>query len=444
LRNRKISLISLGCPKNLVDSEGIVSDLMTNSAEIVVDPAEADVVVVNTCGFLGSAREESLNTIREAAKLKKSGLKALFVTGCMVGNYRDQLIEAVPEVDRLIDFADYGRINEYVNEYLPAAELATPGFVTPGRYVQARLTPAHFSYLKIGEGCNHTCSFCVIPKIRGRLKSIPMEELVNRARRLGQMGTKEINVVAQDTTMYGVDLYGRFRITELLQNLDKIDELSWIRLLYAYPTEVTEDLADLLASGSRVLPYIDVPLQHSSNHMLELMRRKTREDDVELMIDRLRSRGRDMTIRTTMIVGFPGETDADFEHLMSFAERHQFDRLGAFTYSPEEGSQAFDLPGHVPEEVKEERLGRLMTLQQQISKSRNQRFVDQDIDVLIEDPGEGTETAIGRSKADAPEIDGKVFVRGKDLKSGDIVQVKINRAEAYDLHGRVSGDQQTC
>ncbi len=421
-----------------------MSDLLTHNAQMVADPADAEVVVINTCGFLGSARDESLKTIKEAAKLKQSGLKALFVTGCMVGNYRDQLLAEVPEVDRLINFAEYKRINEYVDEYLPPAEISTPGFVTPGRFIQARLTPAHFSYLKIAEGCNHTCSFCVIPKIRGRLMSLPMEELIEKARRLGQMGTKEINVVAQDSTMYGVDLYGRFRITDLLKGLEGVDGISWIRLLYAYPTEVSDELTELLANGKKVLPYIDVPLQHSSNHMLELMRRKTREDDVEVMIEKLRSNGRDITLRTTMIVGFPGETEADFEHLMAFVKRHRFDRLGAFTYSPEHGSPAFDLPNAVPEEVKAERLDRLMTLQQEISKSRNQRFLGQDIEVLVEDPGEGMETAIGRSQADAPEIDGRVFLRGPNLKAGDIVKVKIERAEAYDLHGHVSGASRLC
>jgi ribosomal protein S12 methylthiotransferase len=357
----------------------------------------------------------------------------------MVGNYRDQLLEAVPEVDRLINFDEYNRINEYVNEFLPAAELSTPSFVTPGRHVQARLTPAHFSYLKIAEGCNHTCSFCVIPKIRGRLKSVPMEELIAKARRLGQMGTKEIILVAQDSTMYGVDLYGRFRRTDRLRGLEGVEEISWVRLMYAYPTEVTEELAEVLTGSKKVLPYVDVPLQHSSNRMLELMRRKTREDDVDEMIGRLRSNERDITLRTTMIVGFPGETDKDFEHLLSFVKRHQFDRLGAFTYSPESGSPAFELPDQIPEEIKQERLGRLMTLQQEISKTRNQRFLGQKIEVLVEDPGEGMETAVGRSRADAPEVDGKVFLRGPNLKAGDITKVTIERAEAYDLHGKVSG-----
>ncbi len=444
MKTRRISLISLGCPKNLVDSEELVSDLMRSQSEIVVDPAEADVVVVNTCGFLGSAREESIQTIREVAKLKASGLKALFVTGCMVGHYRDELINAVPEVDRLIDFSDYRRINEYVNEYLPQAELETPGFVTPGRYVQARLTPAHFSYLKISEGCNHTCSFCVIPRIRGRLVSFPMEELVSRARRLGQMGTREINVVAQDSTMYGVDLYGRFRIADLMRSLDQVEEISWVRLLYAYPTEVSDELIDVLCNGQRVLPYLDVPLQHTSERILELMKRKTRAADVEDMLQRLRGAGRDLTLRTTLIVGFPGETDVDFEELLDFVRRHEFDRLGAFAYSPEPNSPAFDLPNQVDEDVKQDRLHRLMSCQQQISRKRNQRFCGQTLDVLIEDPGEGAETVIGRSQADAPEIDGRVYVRGKDLKAGDIVPVHIERADAYDLHGYVSGENAAC
>lgn len=437
MASHRVSLISLGCPKNLVDSEGMVTDLMRNDAEMVVDPAEADVVVVNTCGFLGSAREESLGAIRKAVALKEQGVKAVFVTGCMVGNYRDQILAAVPGVDRLIDFADYGRINEFVTGYLPSAGLASPGFVSPGRRIEARLTPAHFAYLKISEGCNHTCSFCVIPKIRGRMQSFPLEDLAARARRLADMGAREINVVAQDSTMYGIDLYGRMRIVDLLGKLTEIEKVEWVRLLYAYPTEVDDELVALLAAGGKVLPYIDVPIQHASDRVLQLMKRRSSKAQIEDMIGRLRRASPEIVIRTTMIVGFPGETEVDFQELLDFVAEHRIDRLGAFTYSPEEGSAAFALGDAVAPEVREERLHRLMSLQKEIARERNQRFVGRNIRVLVEDPGEGAETAIGRSHADAPEIDGRVYVSGGPVAAGSMVEVAISRADAYDLHGRV-------
>ena len=426
-------MISLGCPKNLVDSEGMVSDLLTNDFDMVVDPAEADVVIVNTCGFLGSARDESLATIRKMAMLKEKGLTGLFVTGCMVGNYKDIILDAVPAVDRLIDFADYGRLTELVDELVPPRE--TPAFVQPGRRVQARLTPAHYAYLKISEGCNHTCSFCVIPKIRGRMRSFSLEDLVARARRLVEIGARELNVIAQDSTMYGIDLYGRMRIVDLLKRLDELDDVRWIRLLYAYPTEVKDDLIELLAGGTRVLPYLDVPIQHSSDRMLTLMERKSRETDVEDMMTRLRAASPDLVIRTTVIVGFPGETDADFDHLMAFVERHRIDRLGAFTYSPEGGSAAVALPDPVAEELKVERYDRLMRLQQRIARENNQRFVGRTIPVLIEDPGE--DVATGRSTADAPEIDGRVYVHGAPAAPGEFVDARVTSAEAYDLHAEL-------
>jgi ribosomal protein S12 methylthiotransferase len=435
---RKISLISLGCPKNLVDSEGMASDFLSHDLDLVVDPGEADLVVVNTCGFLGSAREESLRAIREAVALKEKGVRAVVVTGCMVGNYRDQIMDAVPGVDRLVDFAEYSRIPEIADELVPAA--TAPAFVRPGRRVQARLTPAHFAYLKISEGCNHTCSFCVIPKIRGRMKSLPREDLVDRARRLVALGAREINVVAQDSTQYGIDLYGKRAVAELLRDLETLDDLRWIRLLYAYPTEVDDALLEVLAAGGKTLPYLDVPIQHTSGRMLKAMRRQTDEARVEKLMLDLRARVPDVAIRTTLIVGFPGETEDDVKHTLDFVARHRIERLGVFPYSPEEGSTAMGLEDAVPEEQKAERIDRIMTLQRSISREHNGSLVGREIDVLVEKPkeSEGDTPASGRTWMDAPEIDGGVTLTGVDVAPGQIVRARVTEAQDYDLVAEVS------
>ncbi|MEZ6195015.1 MAG: 30S ribosomal protein S12 methylthiotransferase RimO [Planctomycetota bacterium] len=429
---RKVSLISLGCPKNLVDSEGMVSDLLSNEIEMVVDPADADLVVVNTCGFLGSAREESLGAIREAIALKERGVRAVVVTGCMVGHYEKEIRAEAPGVDRLVDFADYARIAQIADELLPARE-AGASFVRPGRRVQARLTPAHFAYLKISEGCNHTCSFCVIPRIRGRMRSVPREELVDRARRLVALGARELNVVAQDSTQYGIDLYGRRRLADLLRGLETIEDLRWIRLLYAYPTEVDDDLLEVLAGDGATLPYIDVPIQHVSDRMLTAMRRQSTEAQVEDLMIRLRRRVPDLVIRTTLIVGFPGETEEDVEKILDFVSRHRIDRLGVFPYSPEEGSPAASLEDAIPDEVKQDRIDRIMTRQREISRARNEALVGREIEVLVEDPGENGGEARGRTWMDAPEIDGGVRIEGPSPAPGRIVRARVTAAEAYDL-----------
>ena len=435
-RNRKVSLISLGCSKNLVDSEGIVSDLLTRGIDVVPEPNEADVVVVNTCGFLGAAREESVRTIREMIRLKNDGLAGVVVTGCMVGNYADQIGREAPGVDRLVDFADYRKLPDLVDDILPPEHADGLTFVRPGRRVEARLTPAHFAYLKISEGCNHTCSFCVIPKIRGRMRSVPFRELLDRARRLVATGARELVVIAQDSTLYGSDLYGRVRLVELLKELSEIDDLHWIRLLYAYPTEVTDDLVEALASkNNKVVPYLDVPIQHTSDRMLDLMKRRSSEAAVEDMMRRLRAAG-DIAIRTTLIVGFPGETEADIEHTLEFVDRHRIDRLGAFTYSKEEGSVAARLSDAVPEEVQQERLDRVMTLQHGIAETANRAKVGEIVDVMIDDP-ETNGTAVGRTSSDAPDIDGTVVVRGAECPAGSVVRTRVTAASTYDLEAVV-------
>lgn len=431
--DRTVSLVSLGCPKNLVDSEGIVSDLLSQDIHVVVDPADAQVVLVNTCGFLGSARDESLKTIRKIVDMKEQGLRGVVVTGCMVGQYRKMLLDAVPEVDRLVDFGEYRQIPSIVDDLLPPRESSEGASFQPGRYVQARLTPAHYAYLKVSEGCNHTCSFCVIPSIRGRMKSVPFEELLERARRLSDLGARELDIIGQDTTMYGTDIYAQNRLPELLARLSDIDDVRWIRLLYAYPTEVTDDLIDVLADDNRVLPYIDVPLQHTNEKMLGLMNRRSSEKCVEDLMLRLRDQVPGITIRTTFIVGFPGETEDDFQHMLGFVKRHRIDRLGAFTWSPEEGSKALHLPDPVPEETKIRRLDELMTLQKGIARELNAARVGNTIEVLVDDPADGTGPAMARSAADAPEIDGCVRVHGRPLRAGEMVDVTIKSADDYDL-----------
>ncbi len=432
--NRRVAVISLGCPKNLVDSESLVSQFLSQGLDMVQDPADADLVLVNTCGFLGSARRESLDALKEVTRLKDEGrVQAVFVAGCMVGNYGDVIRSEVPGVDRLLDFSDYDRLGILVDEHLPPSG-GESGFTVPGRHVQARLTPAHFAYLKISEGCNHTCSFCVIPSIRGRMKSVPLDELVERAKRLVGCGAKELNLIAQDSTMYGVDLYGEFRIVDLIDRLSAIAGLAWIRLLYAYPTEVSEDLIDRLsADGTPVLPYIDVPLQHASDRMLRLMNRKTKASDVETLLKRLRARDSEITVRTTMIVGFPGETEEDFAELLDFVARSRFDRLGAFIWSPEEGSAAWDLSDHVPEDVKQERLGRLMALQEKISLEKQTALIGREIDVLVDRPLDDGKGVQGRSRRDAPEVDGTVVIRGGTAAPGEIVRARVTAAGAHDL-----------
>ena len=426
---RKIALISLGCPKNLVDSENIVSDMLSRGLEMVVDPAEAQVVLVNTCGFLGSAREESIASIREVARLKEAGLEALFVTGCMVGHYADQIHEAVPEVDRLVDFKDYDRLGELVEEVLPAA---AGTFAAPGRAIQARLTPAHFAYLKISEGCNHTCSFCVIPTIRGRMKSFPMEDLVARASRLVAIGAKELNLVAQDSTVYGKDLYGEVRLHELMSRLGELEGLRWLRLLYAYPTEVDDRLIDLLSEApGAILPWLDVPIQHSSDAMLKAMHRNSSEDQVESMMSRLKQAG--VTVRTTVIVGFPGESEEDFEHLLDFVRRHRIERLGAFVYSPEEGSAANELANRVDQELARERHEKLMLAQQEIAAENNRSLIGSKVEILIDDAADDQGKARGRTWRDAPEVDGAAVIRGGTPRPGEVLRCRVTAADAYDL-----------
>jgi ribosomal protein S12 methylthiotransferase len=432
-RRRVVSLISLGCPKNLVDSEGLVSRLLSNDFRVVAEPADSDVAIVNTCGFLQASRKESLDAIREVCRLKKKGLRAVLVAGCMVGNYKGEIEREVPDVDRLVEFGDYDRIAALVEELVP--DLPAPTFHAERRRIEASLTPRHFGYLKISEGCNRICSFCVIPDIRGKMRSVPIEDLVARARTMAARGVKEINLIAQDSTVYGADLYGAPRLVALLRELDRVEDLAWVRLMYAYPTEVGEDLMDVLGSGRRVLPYLDVPVQHASDPVLRRMKRGYDRKTLDRMVQGLRRRK--IAIRTTVIVGFPGETDADFEALLRFVREVGFDRLGAFRYSREEGSAAGILDGQVPEDVKAERYAALMEAQQEIALSRARSAAGTKETVLVDTAASKGQPARARTRRDAPEVDGQVLVRGGPLEPGDLLDVEITGSDGYDLIARV-------
>ena len=428
---RTICLYSLGCPKNLVDSENLVSTLISRGFQVLRDPDEADMVLVNTCGFLDASRKESLDVIREAVKLKERGVRAVLVAGCMVGAFSDLLSREVPGVDHFVGFEDYGRIDRIADEILPPLEAAD--FTLERKRMDAALTPAHYAYLKISEGCNHTCAFCIIPTIRGPMRSLPMEDLVARAREMAARGVKELCLIAQDSTIYGADIYGSVRLPELLSRLDRVEGLEWIRLLYAYPTEVRSDLAEILAGGRRVLPYLDVPVQHSSDRVLRAMRRGYGRRELDRMIETLRAADPQMALRTTVIVGFPGETEEDFENLLDFVRQVRFDRLGAFKYSREPGSRAAELPGHLPEEVKEERYHALMTLQRDIAYADNRARVGLREQVLVDHPAEEGRPARARTRRDAPEIDPCVLLRDPGARPGEVIEVEILAAEGYDL-----------
>jgi ribosomal protein S12 methylthiotransferase len=431
-----VSFISLGCPKNLVDSEGLVSTLLSRGFRVLSDPKDADLVVVNTCGFLAASRKESVDTIREAVALKNSGVKSVLVAGCMVGNYKDQIEKEAPGVDRFVPFVDYSNIDGIAADLLP--EDPSPSFTVERRRVDAALTPGHYAYLKISEGCNHTCSFCVIPNIRGPMRSVPEDDLVARARTLAERGVKELVVIAQDSTVYGTDLYDSNRTSHLLRRLDAVEGIEWIRLMYAYPTEVRGELIETLATGKHVLPYLDVPVQHASDAVLERMRRGYGRARLTDMIGDLRDRVSNISLRTTVIVGFPGETDVDFEELLGFVKETRFERLGAFRYSNEQGSRAADLDGQVPDAVRDERYDRLMATQQQIAFSANEACIGTTETVLVDAAAAGGRPAVARRRHDAPEVDASVLLDDETVRPGDLVPVEITGASGYDLRASLA------
>lgn len=440
--NLKIALESLGCSKNLVDAEIMLGMLNKDGHQLVGDCEDADVVIVNTCGFIEDAKQESIDSIVRYAELKNEGvIKYLLVSGCLAQRYTDELLESVPEIDAIIGTGSYDKITEIVDN-LPedkekVVRMDDINFSfdeTLPRYVS---TPPYLAYLKIGEGCDNNCTYCIIPKLRGKYRSREMDELIKEAEGLKERGVRELVVIAQDTTVYGTDLYGKPALAELLEKLAKLD-FDWIRVLYSYPEGITEEIVDVIAKYDNICSYFDIPMQHASDRILKLMNRKTSRAELKAKVEMIRNKIPDAVIRTTFIVGFPGETDEDFEELLDFVEEMQLDRMGAFKYSREEGTPADLLPDHLDEEVKKERLDRIMMVQQGISEERNQSNVGKTMKVLIEDKVDDT-LYIGRSQKDAEDIDSVVYVEtAEDLIIGEMVDVTIEIAYEYDLKGKLA------
>ncbi|MEM0925497.1 MAG: 30S ribosomal protein S12 methylthiotransferase RimO [Planctomycetota bacterium] len=438
------AVVSLGCPKNLVDTEQMLGRLDEDGYRMVANVDSADFVVVNTCGFIDSAREESLGAIDEMLDLKRQGkIRGVVVTGCLAERQQGKLLEARPEIDAMVGVFGRNDIVDVANRLRSGIEeqqrVFRPAPIRPlSDAVRSAVTPRHFAYLKISEGCDRLCTFCAIPKMRGKHFSKPIEQVVDEARRLGESGVREVVVVAQDTTYYGKDLYGAPRLTELLTELDKIDSIDWIRLMYFYPMYIDDRLIDTLASAERIVPYIDMPLQHASDRMLKRMSRKTTRAIQEEIVRKLRARIDSLVLRTTMITGFPGETDDDFEQLVDFVAEQHFEHLGVFTYSVEEDTPAARLPNRVPNEIAVARQSELMGVQQEIAFRWNESRVGTTEKVLIDSPfDEQPGVWIGRTTSEAPEIDGVVYVSGVEddqpLSSGDMVDCEVVASRGYDL-----------
>ena len=428
---KKINVITLGCSKNTVDSEHLMAQLYASGYEVVADSdrTDAKVVVINTCGFIGDAKQESIELILQAAELKKAGkIEELFVIGCLSERYADELRAELPEVDDFFGVKDWeGVVRRLGAEYRSSCETD-----------RVQTTPKHYAYLKIGEGCNWKCGYCAIPIIRGEHRSVPMEALLEEAEKLVKGGVKELMVIAQDTTYYGLDLYGKRRLADLLRALCRIEGLEWIRLHYAYPTAFPDEVIEVMREEPKICKYLDIPFQHIADNQLRAMKRRHTKAEAEALIRKLRTAMPDLTLRTTMLVGYPGETEQDFEELMEFVKQVRFERLGVFAYSEEEGTySATELTDDVPEEVKQQRVERLMRLQSDLSRENNLRRVGRTERVII-DSRQG-DFYVARSQYDSPEVDQEILIPadGKRLFRGRFYEVKITDASEYDLYGEV-------
>jgi ribosomal protein S12 methylthiotransferase len=440
------AFVSLGCPKNTVDSERMLGKLAQDGFALVPEAAGADVVVVNTCGFIEAARQESLAVIREMLELKRQGrVGSVVVAGCLAERKKDELLTEVPEVDQIVGVFGREEIAQVVDRAVAQRQEQRSLFrPAPVRALEdtarLRITPRHYAYLKISEGCDRLCTFCAIPGMRGKHVTKPMEEVLREAHELAADGVRELIVVAQDTTYYGLDLYGRVRLAELLRELDRVDGLDWIRVLYAYPINFSDELIATLVSAKKIVPYLDMPLQHINDRMLRRMQRRVNRAATEDLLGRLRAAIPGLTLRTTFIVGFPGETEAEFEELVAFVRQARFERAGVFTYSYEPDTPATRLDGHLPEEVKQERRNRLMEAQQEVALDWAARQVGRQLEVIVDGPDpEVPNHVLARGHADAPDIDCLVRVKGKGLRAGDLVTVKVTAADGYDLAGRALG-----
>lgn len=438
-----ILFISLGCDKNLVDSEVMLGLINQKGYIITNDENEADIIVVNTCCFINDAKEESINTILEMAELKKTAnLKALIVTGCLAQRYKKEIQEEIKEVDAVVGTSSYENIVKVIEEALEGKVSESFEDIDVSPEVESKrvlTTGGYYSYLKIAEGCDKHCTYCIIPKIRGKFRSVPMERLITEARSLAEQGVKELMLVAQETTLYGVDLYGEKSLHKLLKELCKVEGIEWIRILYCYPEEITDDLIQVMKEEEKICNYLDMPIQHASDNILKRMGRRTNRQELIDIVTKLRKEIPDISLRTTLITGFPGETQEDHEQLLEFVDQMEFDRLGVFTYSPEEDTPAASMEGQLEEEVKEERKDEIMTLQQEIAFEHAEKMVGRTLKVMIEGRLPEENVYIGRTYMDAPNIDGYIFVNADhEIMSGDFVTVKVTGAKDYDLTAEIA------
>ncbi|MBW5444502.1 30S ribosomal protein S12 methylthiotransferase RimO [Cohnella sp. CFH 77786] len=435
----KVSVVTLGCEKNLVDSE-IMSGLIHQRGYTLVEkPEDATVVIVNTCGFIDAAKEESVGTILNLAELKETArLKALIVSGCLTQRYKQELMEEMPEIDGIVGTGDFHKINDIIDEALRGRKpvyVGNPVFTYEENMPRLLSTPRHTAYVKIAEGCDNACTFCSIPIMRGKFRSRSVESIVAEVASLAAQGVKEVSLIAQDSTNYGTDLYEGFKLPELLNRVSEVEGIEWVRLHYAYPGFFTDELIETIASNPKICKYIDMPLQHSEDAILKRMRRPGRQRDVRELVSKIRARIPDVALRTSMIVGFPGETEEDFAKLCDFVREMKFDRLGVFTYSQEEDTPASRLPDQLPEEIKETRANLLMEIQRQVAQENSAKYVGKVLEVLVERYDGRSDVYVGRSQFDAPEIDGEVYITGCRSEIGEIRRVRITHAYEYDLSG---------
>ena len=439
----KVSLVSLGCPKNLVDAEVMLGYLSRAGYTVTTDETLADIIIVNTCSFIKEAKQESIDTILDLADRKHDGhCKLLIVTGCLPQRYQEELAKELPEVDIFVGTGDYPRIVEIIAEKRTSSDqicyTGDPNFVYNDELPRLQSSPHYTAYLKIAEGCSNRCAYCVIPMLRGDHRSRPLESLLTEARQLVDGGVKELNLIAQDITAYGKDLPDAPSLEQLIKELAKLEGLKWIRLLYAYPDGVTDSLIALIKNEPKVCKYLDLPIQHISDPILKRMRRRSGEEDIRALIAKLRSEIPDIAIRTSLIVGFPGETSEDFKKLLQYVEETRFDRLGVFCYSKEEGTPAAEMPDQVSERIKRERHKKLMRTQARVSFKHNRTLVDSEEEVLVEGYSEETELLLkGRSSRQAPDVDGLVYITAGNANVGEIVRLRITDSSDYDLIGEI-------
>ncbi|GAA4701338.1 30S ribosomal protein S12 methylthiotransferase RimO [Brevibacillus fulvus] len=437
----KVAIVTLGCEKNLVDSDMMAHLIDEKGYELVDDPEQATVVIVNTCGFIDAAKEESVNKILDMAELKEQGkLKSLVVAGCLTQRYKEDILKEIPEVDGIVGTGNFMSITEIIGESLAGkkpVQVGNPVFSYEQVIKRKVKADTYMAYIKIAEGCDNACTFCSIPLMRGKFRSRSIESILEEARHLAAQGIVEVSLIAQDSTNYGTDIYGKHMLPELLNKLSEVEGIEWIRLHYAYPGFFTDELIEVFANNPKVCKYIDMPLQHSEDSILKRMRRPGRQRDIRELVSHIRGQVPDVALRTSLIVGFPGETEQDFANLCEFVKEIKFDRLGVFTYSNEDDTPASRLPNQLEEDVKEKRANIIMEIQREIAAERNGRFVGRELPVLIERYDGRNDIYIGRTQYDAPEIDGEVFVTGYKGELGKIVTVKITHSYEYDFAGEV-------